>query len=360
MHKQNDLNIDLRFFLYKDFLDQFKPQWNSLLIEINGAPDLSHEWLEAVICSQRITYSSIYIIAGFRGNELTLIWPYIKKIKIQRGIPYIAITPLQSIYSLHHLLITKDSYKEAIRLILDFFKETEPNYGLIEFNRITEGSDFCNALQNIEDTQVKTIYGAKPPYLSVNSTWEEFLSSKSSNFRSNLKRKIKKLECSGIVEYLRLTEKEKIISSFDSIYLIEKNSWKAKEGTAIINRQWEWTFYQKLMVNIGSGWNAILTFVIFNNVPIAYDLSLIGSDKAYCLKTSFDSNYEKLSPGYALRANLMKYIFSLGLKEYDFLGNNERYKLEWTQTVRKDLDFVLFNKGSWFKNILRTLRYYLF
>ncbi len=74
------------------------------------------------------------------------------------------------------------------------------------------------------------------------------------------------------------------------------------------------------------------------------------------MKTSFDSTHADLSPGYVLRAELMQYMFDLGIREYDFLGANERYKLEWSQLTRKEFNLSLYNSGNWLQATLRAFR----
>jgi CelD/BcsL family acetyltransferase involved in cellulose biosynthesis len=52
------------------------------------------------------------------------------------------------------------------------------------------------------------------------------------------------------------------------------------------------------------------------------------------LKTGFDAAYGRYAPGMIIRHEMLARAFSIGLRSYEFLGGDEPWKLEWTDTTR--------------------------
>jgi CelD/BcsL family acetyltransferase involved in cellulose biosynthesis len=347
--------LEFRVFSYPDFLSNHQVAWERLLRSCGGAPDMSPQWLDAIMHSQKTEPNAVRVIAAFRDTSLVLVWPFITRRDSWKKLRRIAVIPIYSVFCLHHSLLTSEPVDLMLHEILTILDSVEPYYTWMQFTRLTEGSGFAEAIKRIPHRRMRTELGLTPPYLPISTSWDEFLKSKSANFRSNLKRKAKKLETRGKVEHVYFTDKESLSSKLNLVRSIEETSWKAESGTAITSRKWEWDFYQRLVSQTGTGIEAVLTFLTLDGTPIAYDLSLLGHSTAYCMKTSYSASYADLSPGYVLRAALMQYIFDRGVKEYDFLGANERYKLEWSDETRQEFNISLYNRGGLQSEFVRTI-----
>lgn len=203
------------------------------------------------------------------------------------------------------------------------------------------------------------VVGLTPPYLQISGTWEDFLQSKSGNFRSNLKRKPRRLAQLGSLDLQFLTEPAQMPAFLDAMREIEESSWKSDAGSAITSRAWEWAFYRQLVQRLAPRGGLLCTLLSVDSRAAAYDLSVVAHGVASCLKTSFDSRWSEGSPGLVLRAALMERIFRDGFREYDFLGANERYKLEWSETVRVHSRVRIYNPHGargWLLQRLAKLR----
>jgi CelD/BcsL family acetyltransferase involved in cellulose biosynthesis len=216
----------------------------------------------------------------------------------------------------------------------------------MEIRRLPRGSAVSNALHAYAKqagAHVEEVSGLTPPYLTITNTWEEFLQGKSGNFRSNLKRKPKRLAQLGSVELTFLAEPAQMPAFLDAMREIEESSWKSDAGSAITSRAWEWAFYRELVQRLAPRAGLLCTLLTVDGRAAAYDLSVLSPGVASCLKTSFDSRWSEGSPGLVLRAALMERVFRDGFREYDFLGANERYKLEWSETVRAHTQLRIYN-----------------
>jgi hypothetical protein len=71
--------------------------------------------------------------------------------------------------------------------------------------------------------------------------------------------------------------------------------------------------------------------------------------KDYFIKTGFDEEYSRLSPGIHILSESIKEAFATGCSEYDLLGQNEGYKMKFTDSVRVHCKYWVFNNTPYGK-----------
>jgi CelD/BcsL family acetyltransferase involved in cellulose biosynthesis len=118
-------------------------------------------------------------------------------------------------------------------------------------------------------------------------------------------------------------------------FRIEALGWKGARGTAIASRAQTRGFYDDVARWAAErGWLR-LCFLRLNRRPLAFDLALEHEGHHYLLKTGYDPAYRAASPGVLLRHEAIARAARLGLQTYEFLGQAEATKLEWTDTCRE-------------------------
>lgn len=133
------------------------------------------------------------------------------------------------------------------------------------------------------------------------------------NDRYLSKRKINNLE--KISYIMNVTQKDVIAN----IAFIENKSWKSKFGQDMVTHEDKLIYYTEL---IKSGL-AEVTFLFDkkDNTPIAYRIDASVRDKIFQLKTSFNEQYKKYSPGtYLIVYDIIKYYKEKDYKEIDLYG----------------------------------------
>lgn len=320
--------------------------WQALAVKVNAAPDLWPAWAEALIEAHHIPSREIRVLvledhSGWRG----LIPLHVSRSR-RWGADVEIVEPLQSKFSLHFDLLSDLEPDQVARGFFDALAERLPRWDGMILNGLVRDGALARALEEAAGERrllCESTYGDSSPYLRIDGRWEDYLAGKSANFRSNLKRKARKLREAGETCITFVTEPRGVADALDVIQAIDDKSWKANSGTAITSRTWESRFYRALCVSFSRTEQVLITLASFNGQAIAFDMTLLGGNKGYCLKTSFDAAYGELSAGLVLRAELMQRLFASAIEEYDFLGKNERYKLEWAETVRQAQSMRLLN-----------------
>jgi CelD/BcsL family acetyltransferase involved in cellulose biosynthesis len=172
------------------------------------------------------------------------------------------------------------------------------------------------------------------PYLQLQGSWQDFLESKSQNFRYNLKRKRKGLTKAGRVEERRYRDGTSVAELIASIRAIEEGSWKTRAGMAITGSQRELAYHDLLLPWLASIGALAANVLLLDDAPIAYSLCVNWRGRIGQLKTSFAERASHLSPGLVVTASSIEQAFAVGATEFDFLGDVMPHKMHWTDRVR--------------------------
>jgi CelD/BcsL family acetyltransferase involved in cellulose biosynthesis len=83
-----------------------------------------------------------------------------------------------------------------------------------------------------------------------------------------------------------------------------------------------------------AGWLQ-LHFLVVNGKRIAVQIALLFENKLYILKSGYDPHFAAFGPSLLLCELMLRDAWKRGFTEVDFLGNSERWKLEWARQTRK-------------------------
>lgn len=185
----------------------------------------------------------------------------------------------------------------------------------------------------------------RSPYIAIESPWDEYEASLNKKFRKDLRRRVRRLEEEGefAIEVRDGTE------GFDTLlsegFAVEALSWKGEQGTAIEKDPATESFYRDIARWAAErGWLR-LWFLRVDGRPIAFCMDLDDGNAYYGLKVAHDPQWSKVSPGMILQDETVKYAFEKKLSSFEFLGDDEAYKLKWTKTCRERWAWRGYSRG---------------
>ena len=195
------------------------------------------------------------------------------------------------------------------------------------WDRWTRGAGFRSVARVLE----------RSPYVATTGNWETYEAGLSKKLRSELRRRRKRLEERGAVEVEILDGSGGLEGALETGFAIEEAAWKGERGTAINSSEQTRRFYQEVARWAAErGWLR-LCFLRSGEDRLVFDLSMETKGVHYLLKTGYDPDYRKLAPGMLMRREMLHRAFEEGLDSYEFLGSDNPWKLEWTDTVRERL-----------------------
>ena len=305
----------------------------------------THQWVSSLLEAHFENVDKLLLLVKNNMDNPIAIIPFYIQVEKVKGLKLKIFRPISSFYSTHGgLLVSKQLENVLVRIFrfLNKYSKWDAFECCVESN-----SDLEASLYNVAEKFSYKVISKKyesAPFLSLNENLETFIASRSRNFRSNLKRKEKKLKSAGDLTlniYSKLYEVEKAL---EEIFRIEKRSWKVMEGSAMTSDKNKKKLYSILAMKCAeNGWLRIYILSI-DGKPIAFDYGLLFKKRYSMLKTSYDENFKKLSPGVVLRWYVIKDLFKIKSIEHDFLWGSEPYKLQWCNGVRKHNIIFVYNR----------------
>ena len=179
-----------------------------------------------------------------------------------------------------------------------------------------------------------TWHSSDSPYLELAGTWDEYLASLSAKFRSNVRNRLTRLTKIGEPTFEVLRDRAAIESGYADALRLEASGWKQQAGTSICSDPAVQRFYTMLTERATEqGWLELL-FLKVGDRRIATSYGSTYDGRLFLFKTGYDPEYATCSPFKLLTYFAIQHAYAHGLREVDFLGDSEPWKLEWTTTAR--------------------------
>ena len=351
------MNDSLFVHSWSRFLETHLNDWRSLHQQLDAAPDLSPEWYQALLESRNIPHDDIRVFTAHDTAGIAVVLPYHIRTTPFSNLYARVFEPLSNLHCFHNGILSRLSDDRTNEALRTFLMSDKCKWDLIKIGNVSKDSMLSNLftiLHNQSRLPVIQQPGKTPPFLTIDTSWEKYLENKSSSFRYNLRRKRRKLESHGEISIEFITSDDDFDQTYQIICDIEDTSWKREAGTAITSRTFEQQFYKTVLRKFLADGKLLITLLRLSGKAIAYDISAISGNVAYCMKTSFDQAYSSESPGTTLRTELLEKLFDSGILEYDFLGAGESYKLGWSSGVRETAHFTAYNRTA--RGRLATIR----
>ncbi|MEO8443630.1 MAG: GNAT family N-acetyltransferase [Gammaproteobacteria bacterium] len=352
-------NAMLHISAWQQFIRNKRGDWEQLCREQRLPPDQWADWFQSIIAGHGIDPGTIQACAVFDADQkLTHVLPLRRQSRTLLGVSFSELEPLGNVFCMRHGMASRPGDSSPLLMLRQL--SASADWSTLRIDGIVRGStadvlwtEACESL----GLRRRWFGGAEIPVLRIEGGWPEFLASKSSNFRYNIRRKRRRFEQAGKLQVSFFTRADELDRAFAAMAGIETVSWKVGAGSSLGDRPWEIRFYRELAERMASHGALLITVLSLDGRPIAYDLGLVANDSGYCLKTSFSAEHHELSPGAVLRALLMEKLVGQGVRYYDFLGKQDRWKLEWTDATERVESLIIYapNARSWFISALHQL-----
>ncbi|MDP9225926.1 MAG: GNAT family N-acetyltransferase [Actinomycetota bacterium] len=172
----------------------------------------------------------------------------------------------------------------------------------------------------------------RSPYVRIEGDWDDHLARLDRHMLREISRCRRRLEEMGEVSFELVDGTEDLDRFLEEGFQIEDSGWKESHGTAIAAVPEVRQFYSEVAHWATSRGILRLAFLRLDRRPIAFDFNIEDDGVCYALKGGYDDAYRKFGPGMMLTQEMLKYAFVKRLRRYDFAGDVEGFKTEWTQS----------------------------
>ena len=175
----------------------------------------------------------------------------------------------------------------------------------------------------------------RSPYLDIDGDWATYEAELNHTLLQKIRRRRKRLEAQGTVHFEVDDGSTRLDELLAEAFAVEGSGWKSERRTAILSHPETLRFYTDVARWAAARGSLRLLFLRFDGRPIACQLALEEAGVSYLVKVGYDPDYRSSGPGVMLQRESLERAFRIGLRRYEFLGDEEPTKRRWTATIRE-------------------------
>lgn len=312
-------------------------EWDDL-IQSNLAANIfdSFEWQQATVlsCCESIIGHNILTVRDIGTRQLKAIVP----LSISNGIA--SFLSDYNTTDFQDLIIETSTKENTWHQIVDYlFKQGVETIDLTSIRDSSNTVNEINSLTKITPWNVEVSDWDVDPYISLPSSWDQFLISLRKKDRHELKRKFRRLENSGEISYPLFDNKTgDLDNALDQFLNLMAQS---KEEKAVFLNEERKHFLRILTKSMSEKNMLRLFFLEIDGVKVSTTMSFAHNNKLYLYNSGYDQKYRSLSVGLLLKAQNIRYAIETGFTEFDFLRGDESYKYHLGGVDRKLYRFLI-------------------
>lgn len=331
-----------------DQLEGLRDAWN-LAVESSNYDSvfLRHEWF-CCWAKHFIPPSSMFVVLAWDGDRIIGILPLQVEERHRRIWNEVVLSSMSNPHTFkYNFVLQKGNAEEILNALLDRVS-AEISWTTMDLHYFPESAENVSFLENLKGIcffGMRKMKQMESPYVKVEGAWDAYLASRDKKVRKNWDYFERKICKEGEVVTTCVTDGQGLVEDLRAAFEIERSSWKGDQGSAIANSNNVSGFYLDLAQAMAASGRFELHFLLFNNKKIAFDYCLTYKDRFNVLKTGYDPEYSKSSPGRVLRKLVLKDIIGSGnYRIYDLLGARDAWKQEWTDEADTLLHIQLYNR----------------
>jgi hypothetical protein len=331
---------DLQVHLIQDYESfiELEPIWNRLVDESGiDHPFILYEWVRTWWDCFK-PEGSLFIVRVTQGSKTVALAPLMVDCGRMYGYPVRRLRGIANVYTERFDFIVTNRPEESCRIIWKFLASRSKDWDVLELRQLPPDAHALVTIPRmvIDDRfLVGTWESTHGPYIPIIRSWDEYRKSLSPKYLAKLRGRLKGLSRFGPVTHEVIQGGEGLAQAIDDALRLEGAAWKQKAGTAIVCDPKREAFYRKMMLSAAQQGSLRLYFLLVKNARVSVKISLFCRNKLYVLKTGYDPRFAAGAPSHVLCWRLLEEAWSLKHNEVDLLGAVERWKMDWTDDVRR-------------------------
>jgi CelD/BcsL family acetyltransferase involved in cellulose biosynthesis len=184
------------------------------------------------------------------------------------------------------------------------------------------------------------------PYIPLDGDFKAFEASLAPKFKREARRRRRKLAEEGEVTVGFSDGRDALERLLDEGFAVEGSGWKTELGTAIAQDDATDRFYRRVAAWAADrGWLQ-LGFVRVSGRAIAFSYSIVCGGTVHVVKVGFEPGFRQYAPGTILTREAIARAYGQGQRRFDFLGDEDRYKLDWTSAACERRRIQVFGRNG--------------
>jgi len=316
-------------------LEILKTEWNQLLTYCSAShvPFLRYEFLSSwwnTMGGGEWQQGELCVVVGRTDDQvISGIAPLFYTTNLE-GIPALMLLGSIEISDYLDLIVQPSQIPSFINSLFDFLNTIEtPAWQIIDFYNLPEGSPTLPALKRAAEERSWSFKQEKLqpcPYIPLPDNWEVYLAGIDKKQRHEIRRKMRRLQNYELPVRWYIVEKEDQLDDEieDFFSLMTQDPEKELFLTDTMRSQMQALAHAAF----NAGWLQ-LAFLEINGVKAAGYLNFDFNDHIWVYNSGINFDYGKLSPGWVLLSELIKWAIENQRTSFDFMRGDEKYKYQF-------------------------------
>lgn len=301
-------------------------EWNQLASR-HGSPLTRHEWF--LSCAEAFCEDGELSIVIVRDSGRLCAAAPLVQAPIHQGGGYHLLGVARLWEPTALLYDAPAALAELCRALVDLRRP-------IFFGRISRDTNFAPAMRSAcaGTGALSAARVAPSPFLTVDRSWSDFVQSRSSRRRYDLRRARKALEEHGTIRFETIRPApEDVDAVLADAFTIEASGWKGEKGSAMSAKPVMASFMRRYAYRAAQSGALRVSFLCIEGRPIAMQIGVEWVRRHWILKIGYDESWASASPGVVLMHETVRQVFEAGLSACEFLGTPEPWLRLWTRSA---------------------------
>jgi CelD/BcsL family acetyltransferase involved in cellulose biosynthesis len=179
--------------------------------------------------------------------------------------------------------------------------------------------------------------GFMSPFLTTESSWDDYWKTLSKSFRTNLNTGMNRLKKDKkTINVYKVVDYEIFDRILDKLLEASARSWKGETGSDLRSTPELLSFYIDFSRKASEMGLFELWVLEIDDKIAVFDYHLACSNALSLIRTDFDIKYKFYNPGNTLKLFILKDLFTRGqMIEYDMGGHVVDYKAKWAHNIKR-------------------------
>jgi CelD/BcsL family acetyltransferase involved in cellulose biosynthesis len=313
---------DLRFETIDapEAFDRLGPRWDELVrAALRPSPFLLHGWLAAwwAVYGDE---AEMLVELAFRGENLVAALPL--EIEHRRG--------------LHAGRLMGRQHAALGDVLLDHGEPDETARELLE--RAAARVDFLDlfgpyrggVLDRVADHErLRFVERAPAPVLHLRGSWEDTLDARSSAQRRRLyRRRRRQLDAAGGLAVSVARSPDEVTEAVETVFDLHDRRFEGRPDGSELTTERGKAFHRRAYRALGDQGVIRVALIHVGGRPVSFYSFFLLADAMVAHSLGFDPAWRKYSAGIVATHEAIRYAADEGARRVEFLGGDERYKLE--------------------------------
>jgi CelD/BcsL family acetyltransferase involved in cellulose biosynthesis len=262
---------------------------------------------------------------------------------VEREFGWQRLRPLMSGNSDHEAPIFSPHPEKGVQCLLDTLKE-DREWDCFSIWNLPEDDPHFKPLLEADGWNRVVEKGQSIPRLDLSAGFEQVWETVAKNIRQQSERRYRKLGKLGQLTLHRFCNIREIQVGLNTLFEIHIRRWRLLGGRSIFEASAKREFFKALAAALHGAGTLEFSELRLADKTVAMHFGFICGKKLFWYVPTFDPEFSRFSPGRLLLINLIRSACERGLREFDFLVGEEKYKLDWPVQIIRSYNLYFYNQ----------------